>query len=159
MKAPKEDMVEMLLVKGNKGLGFSIAGGIGNQHIPGDNGIFVTKVIDGGAAQLDGRLAVGDRLLAVNETPLENVTHDDAVAALKATQERVRLLVAKPAYAAAESLPVESLPQVQGEYLQDQPPSIASQPTSPASRSGTLNSNATLSYGTIPRIPDDDVPR
>ena len=48
------------------GLGFSIAGGIGNQHIPGDNGIFVTKVIDGGAAQLDGRLAVGDRLLAVS---------------------------------------------------------------------------------------------
>ena len=48
------------------GLGFSIAGGIGNQHIPGDNGIFVTKVIDGGAAQMDGRLAVGDRLLAVS---------------------------------------------------------------------------------------------
>ncbi len=48
------------------GLGFSIAGGVGNQHIPGDNGIFVTKVIDGGAAQVDGRLAVGDRLLMVS---------------------------------------------------------------------------------------------
>ncbi len=48
------------------GLGFSIAGGFGNQHIPGDNGIFVTKIIDGGAAQQDGRLAVGDRLLAVS---------------------------------------------------------------------------------------------
>lgn len=48
------------------GLGFSIAGGVGNQHIPGDNGIFVTKIIDGGAAQMDGRLAVGDRLLAVS---------------------------------------------------------------------------------------------
>jgi hypothetical protein len=44
LKAPKEDVLEILLVKGNKGLGFSIAGGIGNQHIPGDNGIFVTKV-------------------------------------------------------------------------------------------------------------------
>ena len=42
---------------------------------------------------------------------LENVTHDDAVAALKATQERVQLLVAKPAYAVAESLPPESSPQ------------------------------------------------
>ena len=50
------------------GLGFSIAGGVGNQHFPGDNGIFVTKVIDGGAAQIDGRLAVGDRLLAVSVT-------------------------------------------------------------------------------------------
>ena len=47
------------------GLGFSIAGGIGNQHIAGDNGIFVTKIIDGGAAQHDGRLAAGDRLISV----------------------------------------------------------------------------------------------
>ena len=49
------------------GLGFSIAGGIGNQHIPGDDGIFVTKVIEGGAAEQDGRLAVGDRLIAVSD--------------------------------------------------------------------------------------------
>lgn len=48
------------------GLGFSIAGGIGNQHIPGDNGIFVTKIIEGGAAEQDGRLAMGDRLLVVS---------------------------------------------------------------------------------------------
>ncbi len=48
------------------GLGFSIAGGVGNQHIPGDNSIYVTKVIDGGAAQKDGRLQVGDRLLMVS---------------------------------------------------------------------------------------------
>ena len=33
----------MELIKGSKGLGFTIAGGIGNQHIPGDNGIYVTK--------------------------------------------------------------------------------------------------------------------
>ena len=50
------------------GLGFSIAGGVGNQHIPGDNSIYVTKIIDGGAAQKDGRLQVGDRLLMVSVT-------------------------------------------------------------------------------------------
>ena len=50
------------------GLGFSIAGGIGNQNIPGDNGIFVTKIIEGGAAEQDGRLAMGDRLIAVSIT-------------------------------------------------------------------------------------------
>lgn len=48
------------------GLGFSIAGGVGNQHIPGDNSIYVTKIIDGGAAQKDCRLHVGDRLLMVS---------------------------------------------------------------------------------------------
>lgn len=61
-------ILEIELAKGNKGLGFSIAGGIGNQHIPGDNGIYVTKIMDGGAAQVDGRLAVGDKLIAVRNT-------------------------------------------------------------------------------------------
>ncbi|XP_011305569.1 disks large 1 tumor suppressor protein isoform X2 [Fopius arisanus] len=93
-------LVEIELIKGNKGLGFSIAGGIGNQHIPGDNGIYVTKIMEGGAAQVDGRLVVGDKLVAVKNTlgekNLENVTHEEAVATLKATQDRVVLLVAKP---------------------------------------------------------------
>ncbi|CAK9797982.1 Disks large 1 tumor suppressor protein [Anthophora plagiata] len=94
-------LIEIELIKGNKGLGFSIAGGVGNQHIPGDNGIYVTKIMEGGAAQADGRLVVGDKLVAVRnalqgETNLENVTHEEAVATLKATQDRVVLLVAKP---------------------------------------------------------------
>ncbi|XP_053404132.1 disks large homolog 2-like isoform X2 [Mercenaria mercenaria] len=98
LKAPVENIITIELSKGNKGLGFSIAGGIGNQHIPGDDGIFVTKVIEGGAAEQDGRLAVGDRLVAVNDDNLENVTHDEAVAALKATSEHVTLTVAKPSF-------------------------------------------------------------
>lgn len=57
--------IDIDLVKGGKGLGFSIAGGIGNQHIPGDNGIYVTKIMDGGAAHVDGRLAIGDKLIAI----------------------------------------------------------------------------------------------
>lgn len=83
------------LIKGNKGLGFSIAGGVGNEHIPGDTGIFVTKIIDGGAAQLDGRLKVGDKLVAVGANQLDNVTHETAVAALRATSDRVVLTVIK----------------------------------------------------------------
>lgn len=49
------------------GLGFSIAGGVGNQHIPGDNSIYITKIIEGGAAHKDGRLQIGDKLLAVSK--------------------------------------------------------------------------------------------
>lgn len=55
----------LLILHTHTGLGFSIAGGVGNQHIPGDNSIYVTKIIDGGAAQKDSRLNVGDRLLMV----------------------------------------------------------------------------------------------
>ncbi|XP_054244513.1 disks large homolog 3 isoform X2 [Indicator indicator] len=93
---PPETIMEVNLMKGPKGLGFSIAGGIGNQHIPGDNSIYITKIIESGAAQKDGRLQVGDRLLAVNNTNLQDVRHEEAVAALKNTSDMVYLKVAKP---------------------------------------------------------------
>ncbi|XP_020832189.1 disks large homolog 3 isoform X4 [Phascolarctos cinereus] len=93
---PPETVVEVNLLKGPKGLGFSIAGGIGNQHIPGDNSIYITKIIEGGAAQKDGRLQIGDRLLAVNNTNLQDVRHEEAVASLKNTSDMVYLKVAKP---------------------------------------------------------------
>ncbi|XP_077098629.1 disks large homolog 2 isoform X48 [Siphateles boraxobius] len=91
-----ETVTEIKLIKGPKGLGFSIAGGVGNQHIPSDNSIYVTKIIDGGAAQKDGRLQVGDRLLMVNNYTLEEVTHEEAVAILKNTSDVVYLKVGKP---------------------------------------------------------------
>eukprot|EP00090_Calanus_glacialis_P031309 TRINITY_DN5154_c0_g1_i1.p1 TRINITY_DN5154_c0_g1~~TRINITY_DN5154_c0_g1_i1.p1 ORF type:complete len:839 (-),score=143.26 TRINITY_DN5154_c0_g1_i1:1594-4110(-) len=94
------DYIEVELTKGSKGLGFTIAGGIGNQHIPGENGIYVTKVMEGGAAYNDGRISVGDRLVAVKNLPtgdfwLENCTHEESVQALKASKERVYLLISK----------------------------------------------------------------
>nr|XP_057930047.1 disks large homolog 1-like isoform X6 [Doryrhamphus excisus] len=88
-------IMDIKLVKGPKGLGFSIAGGVGNQHVPGDNSIYVTKIIEGGAAQKDGRLQIGDKLVAVNGSCLEEVSHEEAVAALKSTPDVVYLRVAK----------------------------------------------------------------
>ncbi|XP_078143826.1 discs large homolog 1-like protein isoform X6 [Centroberyx gerrardi] len=95
-KPVSEKLMEIKLVKGPKGLGFSIAGGVGNQHIPGDNSIYVTKIIEGGAAHKDGRLQIGDKLLAVNSACLEEVSHEHAVTALKNTPDVVYLKVAKP---------------------------------------------------------------
>ncbi|XP_050965384.1 disks large homolog 4 isoform X5 [Labeo rohita] len=95
-KPVAEKVTEIKLIKGPKGLGFSIAGGVGNQHIPGDNSIYVTKIIEGGAAHKDGRLQIGDKILAVNNVCLEDVMHEDAVGALKNTAEVVYLRVAKP---------------------------------------------------------------
>ncbi|VDM54339.1 unnamed protein product [Angiostrongylus costaricensis] len=83
------------LYKGQRGLGFSIAGGVGNEHLPGDTDIYVTKIIEGGAAYHDGRLGVGDRILAVDDILLENVTHEYAVNVLKQTGTKVTLLVLK----------------------------------------------------------------
>lgn len=57
---------EITLEKTQKGLGFSISGGLFTEHIKNDHGIFVTKIIPGGVADMDGKLAVGDRLISVS---------------------------------------------------------------------------------------------
>lgn len=87
-KRPANGMkvIDIDLVKGSKGLGFSIAGGIGNQHIPGDNGIYVTKIMDGGAAGVDGRLSIGDKLIAVR-TALHVSEHHPFVCLPKAAMD------------------------------------------------------------------------
>lgn len=55
--------------------------------------------MDGGAAAVDGRLSIGDKLLNVKTKTmnknLENVSHEDAVATLKAINDRVVLTVQK----------------------------------------------------------------
>ena len=42
--------------QGTTGLGFSIGGGTDNPHIDDNFGIFITRIIKGGAAAEDGRL-------------------------------------------------------------------------------------------------------
>jgi len=42
--------------QGDAGLGFSIAGGTDNAAANGSTGIYITKLIEGGAALSDGRL-------------------------------------------------------------------------------------------------------
>ena len=71
-RPPNVQLIEVELIKGNKGLGFSIAGGISNQHIPGDNGIYITKIMEGCAAHVDGRVIVGDKLVCVRDTPVSS---------------------------------------------------------------------------------------
>ena len=58
----------------NSGLGFSIAGGRGNQHVLGDDGIFITKIIPDGPAEEEGTLSVGDRILQVFFTCTCNIS-------------------------------------------------------------------------------------
>jgi len=73
------------------GLGFSIAGGKGTEHIPEDDGIFVTKIIPGGAAAEEGTLTVGDRIVQVNEHSMVGVNHMMAVDILRSTSSRVEI--------------------------------------------------------------------
>ena len=47
--------------------------------------IIIRSLVPGGAAQLDGRLVPGDRLVGVNDISLANATLEQAVQALKGT--------------------------------------------------------------------------
>nr|XP_020644119.1 synaptojanin-2-binding protein isoform X1 [Pogona vitticeps] len=56
------------LTRGPSGLGFNIVGGIDQQHIANDTGIYVSRIKENGAAALDGRLQEGDRILTTKST-------------------------------------------------------------------------------------------
>lgn len=72
----------------NGGLGISIKGGIENK-MP----ILISKIFPGMAADLTGRLHVGDAILSVDGHDLREATHDDAVRVLKNTGPQVKLEV------------------------------------------------------------------
>ncbi|XP_038859524.1 disks large homolog 1-like isoform X10 [Salvelinus namaycush] len=138
-KPVSEKVMEIKLVKGPKGLGFSIAGGVGNQHIPGDNSIYVTKIIEGGAAHKDGRLQIGDKLLAVNSACLEEVSHEHAVTALKNTPDVVYLKVAKPnSVFMNDSFAPPDITNSYSQHMENhiRPPSYLGQPLPPEAPSG-----------------------
>ncbi|XP_057190063.1 discs large homolog 1-like protein isoform X17 [Triplophysa rosa] len=154
-KSASEKVMEIKLIKGPKGLGFSIAGGVGNQHIPGDNSIYVTKIIEGGAAHKDGRLQIGDKLLAVNSSCLEEVTHEHAVTALKNTPDVVYLKVAKPnSVFINDSFAPPDITNSYSQHMENHinPPSYLSQPLPPV-HSGRYSPTPKTMVG------DDDVTR
>ncbi|XP_019222094.1 tyrosine-protein phosphatase non-receptor type 13 isoform X1 [Oreochromis niloticus] len=79
------------LRKSSGSLGISVAGGINtNVH---DGGIYIKSLVPGGAAEQDGRIQIGDRLLEVDGSNLRGVTHHQAVEFLKRTGEVVSLLL------------------------------------------------------------------
>ena len=83
---------EIILHRSEKGLGFSIAGGIDNPHLPNDYLIYVTKVIPEGVAAIDDRLQINDVIELVNDISIINVTHAFAVETLKNAGHKVKLV-------------------------------------------------------------------
>uniref|UniRef100_A0A673TZC0 Multiple PDZ domain protein n=1 Tax=Suricata suricatta TaxID=37032 RepID=A0A673TZC0_SURSU len=90
------DVQHIELVKGNKGLGFSILD-YQDPIDPASTVIVIRSLVPGGIAEKDGRLLPGDRLMFVNDVNLENSSLEEAVQALKgAPSGTVRIGVAKP---------------------------------------------------------------
>ncbi|XP_032078392.1 protein scribble homolog isoform X2 [Thamnophis elegans] len=95
------------LVRNERGLGFSIAGGKGSTpYRPGDMGIFISRIADGGAAHREGTLQVGDRVILINGVDMTEARHDQAVALLTASPPTIALLVEREAAPQEKDLPV-----------------------------------------------------
>ncbi|XP_029691509.1 leucine-rich repeat-containing protein 1 [Takifugu rubripes] len=74
-------------------LGLSIAGGKGSLPYKNhDEGIFISRVIKGGASEKAG-IHVGDRLVEVNGLDMQGATHHEAVGALRNAGSCIRMTV------------------------------------------------------------------
>lgn len=76
-----------LTKKPGKGLGLSI---VSKRN---GTGILITDIIKGGAAEMDGRLLVGDEVVTVNGEDVHSATQDYAAKLLKTVTGKVSLLV------------------------------------------------------------------
>ncbi|CAJ1067514.1 leucine-rich repeat-containing protein 1 isoform X1 [Xyrichtys novacula] len=120
IEQPKELQIK---VSGQRGsLGFSIAGGRGSlPYKDNDEGIFISRVIKGGASEKAG-VHVGDRLTEVNGLDMQGATHHQAVGALRNAGSCIKMKVLRE-----RLLPREL-------YSPDQPP-----PPPPSSSSPPLD--------------------
>ncbi|XP_028251589.1 synaptojanin-2-binding protein [Parambassis ranga] len=89
------NVVSIQLKRGPAGLGFNIVGGVDQQYVVNDSGIYVSKIKEDGAAALDGRLQEGDKILAINGVTLEDRTHKAVVELFRTAGEDVELRVLK----------------------------------------------------------------
>ncbi|XP_052591511.1 tyrosine-protein phosphatase non-receptor type 13 isoform X5 [Peromyscus californicus insignis] len=92
------EIFEVELAKNANSLGISVTvlfakGGVNTSVRHG--GIYVKAIIPKGAAESDGRIHKGDRVLAVNGVSLEGATHKQAVETLRNTGQVVHLLLEK----------------------------------------------------------------
>ncbi|XP_034433261.1 synaptojanin-2-binding protein [Hippoglossus hippoglossus] len=92
---PSPSVVDIKLKRGPAGLGFNIVGGVDQQYVVNDNGIYVAKIKEDGAAALDGRLQEGDKILAINGVQLVDLMHKSAVDLFRMAGEDVELRVLK----------------------------------------------------------------
>eukprot|EP00066_Takifugu_rubripes_P021834 XP_011611100.1 PREDICTED: ras-associating and dilute domain-containing protein isoform X3 [Takifugu rubripes] len=98
--------LEVELDKGPYGLGMGLIDGL---HTPlNAPGIYIRTLIPDGPAASDGRLKIGDRILAVNGTSLIGADYQSAVDLIRLGGGRLRFLVAKSDLDVSEKISASS---------------------------------------------------
>ncbi|KAL0979015.1 hypothetical protein UPYG_G00179340 [Umbra pygmaea] len=85
------------------GFGIAVSGGLDNPNVDsGEKSIIVSDVLQGGPA--DGLLFENDRVIQVNSTPMDNVSHSFAVQQLRKCGKIAKITVKRPRKVAIHSL-------------------------------------------------------
>ncbi|XP_059150020.1 protein scribble homolog isoform X4 [Physella acuta] len=128
---PPPGLQELTIVKeASEKLGLSIKGGAKNATSPNksDEGIFISRINEDGAAARDGRLKTGQRILEVNGQSLLGASHQEAVRALRSVGDKMTILVCdQPPEKSETNSPSElSSPSSQGGFLSSLHGSVSS---------------------------------
>ncbi|NXB81607.1 MPDZ protein, partial [Donacobius atricapilla] len=94
------------LTKNNQGLGITIAGYIGDKTSE-PSGIFVKSITKGSAVEHDGRIHVGDQIIAVDGTNLQGFTNQQAVDVLRHTGQTVQLTLIRRGLKQENRIPLQ----------------------------------------------------
>ncbi|XP_052314523.1 tyrosine-protein phosphatase non-receptor type 13 isoform X2 [Oncorhynchus keta] len=95
LPSPEREITTVSLKKDVKsGLGFQIVEGQNSGHV--DLGTFISSIIPGGPADINGCLKPGDRLISVNEVNLQGLPHTAATEVLQSAPDDVTLVVSQP---------------------------------------------------------------
>ncbi|XP_053913042.1 protein scribble homolog isoform X5 [Cuculus canorus] len=142
------------LMRNEKGLGFSIAGGKGSTpYRAGDTGIFISRIAEGGAAHRDGILRVGDRVISINGVDMTEARHDQAVALLTASSPTIVLLVEREG---AEQLGEGDAPAAPRGRMHSPPPPPPSHGESPPEETPALQ-RSPLAKGLEDQYPIEEI--
>ncbi|KAL1464232.1 hypothetical protein WDU94_003898 [Cyamophila willieti] len=153
------------LIRDQNGLGFSIAGGKGCKSGSNTDTIFRSRITEGGAAERDGKLQIGDRIVSINGVDVEGARHDQAVSMLTGLERFVRIVAERPVSLASPGFDARpplnygkstSSPYSPNSYMANRPNFRTSSPLSPTT---TVTPNAAPATDGKPSVVPNAKPR
>ncbi|XP_039613936.1 multiple PDZ domain protein-like [Polypterus senegalus] len=100
------DAFDVHLTKNAQGLGITIAGYVGDRSSE-PSGIFVKSITEGSTVEQDGRIHVGDQIIAVDGTNIQGFTNQQAVEVLRRTGQTVHLRLKRRGFRGELQAPAE----------------------------------------------------
>ncbi|XP_047191922.1 multiple PDZ domain protein isoform X6 [Scophthalmus maximus] len=95
---------DVSLTKNTQGLGITIAGYVGDKNSE-PSGIFVKSITKDSAVEQDGRVHVGDQIIAVDSVNIQGYTNQQAVEVLRHTGQTVHLKLIRRGFRPEETPP------------------------------------------------------